>query len=263
MTNTTTMGSLRELQKLDRRIDELQEKIREFDPLLAEVEEPALRLEDELGKAADRLEQMKTDARRLERGAQDKRARADGLDERLNQVTNLREQSAVQTELDMVRRAVEAEEQEALQLLEQVRRNELAVDELRENAEEARTQVEPRQKEMLEQREELREEIGELSVRRDAVLEMLGSRERQVYESFHASGRTVVVSPLTEDGVCGNCFGLVPLQQQNEIRRGEGLHRCEACGVILTDEPDVDLDAPAAEAEESSEEESSEDSGDS
>lgn len=253
MTNTT-MGSLRELQTLDRRVKEIREKITAFDPLLLEVEEPALRLEDEHSKAATRLEQMRTDTRRLERNAEDKRARAKRLDERLNQVSNLREQTAVKTELDLVQRAIEADEHEALQLMEQIRRNEIVVDELAESSSEARADVLPRQEALLSERAELKERLEELSARREELMSLLDDRELRVYESFHASGRSVVVAALTEDGVCGHCFGLIPLQQQNEIRRGEGLHRCEACGVILTNEPEpVEPDPPASEAEADSE----------
>jgi predicted nucleic acid-binding Zn-ribbon protein len=36
------------------------------------------------------------------------------------------------------------------------------------------------------------------------------------------------------DGACGNCFSVIPLQLQNEVRRGGAMVRCEACGVILT-----------------------------
>ncbi len=247
MTNTT-MGSLRELQGLDHRMREIRKAITGFDPLLAEVEEPALRLEDEHSKAAERLEQMRTDTRRLERNAADKRERAERLETRLNQVTNVREETAVKTELDMLSRAIEADEQEALQLMEQVRRNELHVDELAEQSTEAREDVLPKQEEYLNEREALREQLAELSARRDVILETLGTRERQVYESFHNSGREVVVAPLTEDGVCGNCFGLIPLQKQNEIRQAEALHRCEGCGVILTSEPEPEPELPEGSA---------------
>ena len=58
---TSTMGSLRELQSLDRRIRDLNAEIAEFDPQLAEVEDPALRLEGELEQLHRRLEQMRED----------------------------------------------------------------------------------------------------------------------------------------------------------------------------------------------------------
>lgn len=237
MTNAT-VGSLRELQKIDEEVRSTRDQIEAFDPQLAEVEEPALRLESELDRNRERLDQMRADARRLERGAADKQARARRLDERLNQVSNLREEAAVRTELDLIRRAIEADEQEALQLLEQVRRAELALEELENRTAEARAEVEPNQEAMLEEREGLRQRLGELGARRAVLLETLGEAERRVYESFHGSGRQVVVASLTEDGACGACFGMVPLQLQNEIRQGNRMLRCESCGVILTSEPE-------------------------
>jgi predicted nucleic acid-binding Zn-ribbon protein len=233
MTNTT-MGALHEIQKLDDRIRELEEGVRAFDPRLAEVEEPALELEGELGRIEERLAQMESDARRLERSADDRRARASRLDERLEKVQNLREEAAVRTELDLINRAIEADEHEALQLMDRIRRAEIARDEVREAAELARSQVGPEQESLLAERSELERELDVLRGKREGLLEAVTGAERRVYESFHASGRSVVVAPLLEDGACGHCFGMVPLQVQNEIRHTEHLIRCEACGVILT-----------------------------
>lgn len=235
MTNTT-MGALHEIQKLDDRIRELEEGIRAFDPRLAEVEEPALELEGELGRIEERLSQMETDARRLERSADDRRARAERLESRLEKVQNLREEAAVRTELDLVKRAIEQDEHEALQLMDRIRRAEIARDEVREGAELARSQVEPQQEALLAERADLDQELGALKAKRDGLLDAVTGEERRVYESFHASGRSVVVAPLLDDGACGHCFGMVPLQVQNEIRHTDHLIRCEACGVILTAE---------------------------
>lgn len=239
MTNLT-MNALREVQELDNRIRDLKRRISAFDPQLAEVEEPALKLEAEASQIRERLEQMRSDARRLERAADDKRARAAKMDERLGRVSNLREEAAARTELDLIRRALEADDKEALQLMEQISRAEIALDELDRRAQEARTEVEPRQEELLSARSELQDEMDEVRSRRDAALESVGDRERRVYDAFRSSGRTVVVASLTPDGACGNCFGMIPLQLQNEIRRDADLIRCENCGVIVT---------PAAEGE--------------
>jgi uncharacterized protein len=246
---TSTMGSLRELQRLDRRIRDITTEIEGFDPQLAEVEDPALRLESELEQLRRRLEQMAEDQRRLHRSEEEKKERSAKLEERLNQVSNLREEAAVKAEADMLRRALDADEKDRLQLAEQIRRAELTEEEVAGKAGEARAEVEPRQAALLSQRTELRETLAELRVRRDAILELLSSAERRVYQSFHASGRLIVVATLTEDGACGNCFNVVPLQLQNEIRSGAaGLVRCEGCGVILTaeaePEPEPETEAP-------------------
>ncbi len=236
---TSTMGSLRELQRLDRRIRSMLAEIEGFDPQLAEVEDPALRLESELEQLRRRLEQMEEDQRRLHRSAEEKKERAAKLEDRLNQVSNLREEAAVKAEADMLRRALDADEKDRIQLAEQIRRAELAEEEVAGRAGEARAEVGPRQASLLARRTELRDAVAELRARRDAVLEMLSPSERRVYQSFHASGRLVVVATLTDDGACGNCFNMVPLQVQNEVRGGgAGLVRCEGCGVILTAEPE-------------------------
>lgn len=251
MTNTT-LTSLQELQKLDDRIQELEEAMAAFEPRLAEIEEPALALESELEKLETRLAQMETDARRLERAADDKRARAVRLDERLEKVQNLREEAAVSTELDLIKRAIEADEQEALQLLDQIRRSELQAQELRTGVEETRSEVEPAREALAREQDEIEEELARIRARRDELLQDVQGKERKVYEAFHEKGRSVVVSPLLDDGACGNCFSVIPLQTQNEIRTGSEMVRCEACGVILS----ASLEATGLGAEET------EDSGD-
>ncbi|MCK5651999.1 MAG: hypothetical protein KAJ42_11505, partial [Gemmatimonadetes bacterium] len=113
--------SLEELQGIDQRMDEVRKRIAEFDPLLSEVEEPVLILEGEVTTTHSRLQEMKVEERRLELSADEKRARMKQLQERMNSVRNIREEAAVQTELDLLRRALDADEQEALTLLDQIR----------------------------------------------------------------------------------------------------------------------------------------------
>jgi predicted nucleic acid-binding Zn-ribbon protein len=181
---------------------------------------------------------MKADVRRLERASDDKRARAEKLDQRMNRVSNLREEAAVHVELDLLKRAIDADEHEALQLIGQIQRTEQTVEELGTSARAARAEVEPRQRTLRADRQAYSERMELLLGRRTEVLAHVGPPERRVYEAFHGSGRKVVVTSLLDDGACGHCFGVIPLQLQNEIRRREGLIRCENCGVILTTEPE-------------------------
>lgn len=242
------MTALRELQRLDRKIRDLLREVEGFDPLLAEVEDPALRLEGDLEQLRKRLEQMRQDRRRLERSAQERRERAQLLDERLNQVTNVREEAAVRTEVEMVRRALEADERDMFQISDQIGRAEGQEAELQAKADAARAEVEPRQAELLERRSRFQGRMASFREVRTTYLEQLGPTERRIYESFHSAGRAVVVTQITDDGACGFCFNVVPLQLQNEIRRGTSLIRCEACGVLLTNEPELPEEESEVEA---------------
>ncbi len=228
------MTTLQDLQKLDEEIRKVRERIQALDEELAGAEEPLMEVQKEAEATRERLTQMKVDERRLESSADEKRARAKKLDDRMEQVRNLREEVAVRAELDIVRRAVEADEQEALGLLDQIRRTEDTLEELEGRVDEAQAELEPRRQELAQERARQEEFLHELTGRREDYVDQIGEGERRVYESFRSSGRSVVVAQLLEDGACGHCFGMVPLQVQNEIRGGAKMVRCEACGVILT-----------------------------
>ena len=232
--NSSNMASLQDLQKLDEEIEGVRKEIRRIEEELAVAEVPLLEAREEAETVRGRLTQMKVDERRLESSADEKRARAKKLDQRMEQVRNLREEVAVRAELDIVRRAVETDEQEALGLLDQIRRTEIALEELDERVAGAEAELEPRRQGLTEERRQHEEKLAELNAQREEFVSRIDEGERRVYESFRSSGRNVVVSELLEDGACGHCFGMVPLQLQNEIRGTGGMIRCEACGVILT-----------------------------
>lgn len=245
--------ALKELQKLDGRIRDARQRIQDFDPLFEEVEEPALILESELGTSRNRLKEMKLEERRLERSVEEKRERITRLDERLGQVRNLREEAAVSAELEMVKRSLQNDEQEALSLIDQVRKGEERVDELEAAFAEASEIVEPKKQALLKDRDDAREELERLEKERAAFAGGMDPNELRIYNAIRSGGRRAAVAELTEDGACGNCFGIVPLQSQNEIRHGETLIRCEACGVILAapepePEPGPEKEKPADEA---------------
>lgn len=267
MTQQTRTG-LKELQRLDMRIHTARERIRDFDPQFEEVEEPVLVLESELGTSRNRLKEMQAEERRLERSTEEKRERVKKLDERLGGVRNLREEAAVSAELEMVRRALQNDEQEAMTLIDQVRKGEERVSELEAAFAEASELVEPKKKALLAEREEAKKDLDLLEKRRESFAAELEREELRIYDAIRGKGQRAAVAELTEDGACGNCFGIVPPQHQNEIRHGDTLIRCEACGVILA-APDPEAaakeEAAAAAAADAanagSEEEGSADAG--
>ena len=225
---------LKELQKLDTRIAEARQRIADFDPRLAEVEEPALQLESELGTARARLQELKLEERRLELATEEKRTRRKRLDERLGSVRNLREEAAVSAELEMVKRALQNDEQEALTLIDQLRKIEDRAGELETNYKAASEHVGPKRDALLAERTEAEKLLEDLRAERARFIAGVNVSELKVYDAIRAGGRHVAVADLTHDGACGHCFGMVPIQLRNEIRHGRQLIRCEGCGVILT-----------------------------
>ena len=227
-------SNLVELQRIDLKILAVQQQIRDFDPLLGEVEEPALVLESDAQKTRARLKEINLEERQLELSVAEKRERQKRLDERLGSVRNLREEAAVSAELEMVKQALQNDEQEALSILDQIRRMEGRLEELDEAITEARGIVGPRLEELISGRDTAEKELGALEQDRENFVHTMDALEIRLYEGIRRGGRVTAVAALTEDGACSHCFGIVPPQLQNEVRHGESLIRCEGCGVILT-----------------------------
>jgi predicted nucleic acid-binding Zn-ribbon protein len=247
MTEQTRSG-LRELQRLDDAILSVRDRVKELERRLAEVEKPAQDLDGEVGTTRSRLQEMRVEERRVEMAGDEKRDRMKKLEDRLNSVRNVREESAVTAEIEMVRRARESDEQEALSLLDQIRRLEDRLEEQSGALEEARSEVAPRRKEFEAEREAALAESARLEEERNAFARTLPEAEIRIYDAIRVGGRRAL-APLTEDGACGNCFTVIPPQIQNEIRHGTQLIRCEGCGVILGAPLPEDLEPAAEEAE--------------
>ncbi len=255
-----TRSHLKQLQQLDIRLVEADQAVKDFDPLFEEVEEPALILESDLNNTKKRLQEMKIEESRLELSVDDKGDRAKRLEERLGSVRNLREEAAVSTELDMVKRALQSDEQEALTLLDQIRKLDDRLAEVEEAFAEADKLVGPARDELIVKRDEAKAVLVSLQAEREAFVGGMDAGELRMYEAIRKGGSRAAVADLTEDGACGNCFGIVPLQFQNEIRHGTSLIRCEACGVILAaPDPEAPVEEAPAPAEEAADDDAPED----
>ncbi len=232
---------LLELQTMDGKIRETRDRIDSYDPALEEVESPALRLARDVGVTERRLRDLRLEERRLRLAAEEKQARVHRLEERLNLVKTVPQEAAVQAELGLVRRALDQEETEVVNLLDQISRFEERLEDQRLETEEARSAVGPRREELLAERELALAEVASLEARREEFAAAIDPRHLRAYDHLARGGRRLAVAPMTEDGACGACFSVIPLQLQNEVRTRAPLIRCEACGVIVT--------APAAPPE--------------
>jgi len=231
-----TRTSLKDLQDLDQEIAAVRLTSEGFEPLLEEVDAPVLRLEQEVEALEKRLTDIKLEENRIELTIEERRVRAAKLQGRMEAVRNVREEAAVHAELEMVRRALASEEQEALSLLDQIKRLEERHEEQEAAYREALAEVEPRRKTLVQEQAETESKLETLQADRDAFAAGIDSGERRIYDSIMAGARDVALAELTQDGACGNCYNMVPLQIQNRIRHTEEMIRCEGCGVILTPE---------------------------
>jgi uncharacterized protein len=228
--------ALLELQALDNEIEQAKSVVAQFGPKLESVEAPVKTLDRETEALRGKLVEIRKDARRLEISAESKRDKLRQYEERATRVRNEREQAAVRTELDLVRRATDADEQEALELMDQVKRTDLKVDDMDRQLAKLRADLAPQREEVLAARTEAETSLAALQEQRQNQVIRIDATALRLYERVHSGRNRRALAPLTLDGACGQCFNVLPVQQQSEIRAARTLMRCEACGVILYSE---------------------------
>jgi hypothetical protein len=225
--------ALLSLQDLDTEIIQARARLLEFEPLLKDVDQPLTALEAEVVATRGRLGEMREKARKLESAAETKRGRLRAYEERLMRVRNSREEAAARVEMDLIRRAADADDQEALEMMEQRTRTDLKLDDMEKQLEKVRAETAPRRDDLLRAQQEAQQQLAQLQDRRQNHAIRLDKATLRLYERVRSGRATTVLAPLTNEGACGHCFNILPVQEQSEIRNGNVLRRCEACGVIL------------------------------
>jgi predicted nucleic acid-binding Zn-ribbon protein len=226
-------ASLLTLQELDDEIARTEARLEEFGPKLEALEAPIAGFADEVEATRLRLQELRHDVSRLERAAEQNKARLQVYEDRLMRVRNVREEAAARAEMDLVRRALEADVAELQQQSEQATRTDLRLDEMSLHLARLREEVGPQRKQLEAERREVEDALAVLKDRRENHALRLDTPARRLYERVRTGRTHRVLAPLTEEGACGNCFNVLPLQEQADVRRGQALCRCEVCGVIL------------------------------
>ncbi|HEX6559429.1 MAG TPA: C4-type zinc ribbon domain-containing protein [Longimicrobiales bacterium] len=222
-----------QLQDLDLEIENAQARVAQFTPRLGEVRAPITTIEQEAEGVRSKLEDLRKQQKKLEHGLNNKRDRLRIFEEKAAKARNIRDEAAARTDMDFVKRAVEAEQAEADEVNDQVRRHDMRLDELQRTVEKTREDLQPRVQEIEAERDEAAQSLKVLQDKRATAALHIDKASVRLYERVRSGKRKLALAPLTQDGACGSCYNVLPPQEQAEIRQGTSLRRCEACGVIL------------------------------
>ncbi len=228
-----THEALIELQQIDDDISKAQAHAAGFEERFREVEAPLRTLENEVEALRTRVSDLKQQILKLETGAQNKRERQHAYEQRIERTKSRMEEAAARAEIDLIRRATEADVAEARDVGQELTRAELRLGELEKQVEKVREEVAPKRDELQQESDAAESEVATLRERRAGQVGRIDRAALTLYERVRGRKARRALAPMTPEGACGNCFNMLPLQEQTEVRREDALRRCEACGVIL------------------------------
>jgi predicted nucleic acid-binding Zn-ribbon protein len=228
-----TFEALRTLEKIDHQIEAFANQLDELAPELSasgqRIAEMKARAEM-LTKKADRVELR---LRKFERASQAGRETLKRLQQRAQEVQNLKQHTAVRAETDAARRNLEAAEDDLLDAMQEAEEARGALAALARELSEEEAAYEALESETSARRAEIEAEISVQRDRRRNREMRLDADAVRLYESVRGGKTRKVLAPLTQDGVCGHCYTFIPVQRQAEIRGASRLYLCEGCGIIL------------------------------
>jgi predicted nucleic acid-binding Zn-ribbon protein len=216
------------------------------DAVLAQAEERLATLNHETVTLDQVLQQARESVEAARRAAAEGQRRRDDLEtkiesyrtlqerrkQRLEQVRNAKEASALTIELDLARSVMAKEEGEWVRSADAVVQLELKVQTEELNLKAVEAAQAPERAAVGEKRKALEAERDAALQQREASAARIDRQLRSRYDRLRKSRTSDVVVPLV-NGACGGCHTTVPLNRRSQIRSGAVLDGCEACGAIL------------------------------
>jgi uncharacterized protein len=223
---------LLELQAKDAVLSNAEQRLADLNRDAAALDEALQRARASLEVAQKALAEGRRRRDEMEAKIESYRLLQDRRKQRLEQVKNAKEASAVMAELDLARSVMAKEESDWVRTADGVVQLEIRV-----QAEETNLQtIESSQAEeraLLGQRREALEVERAAALReREASAATIDRPLRTRYDRLRRSRSSDVVVPLV-GGACGGCHTAVPLNRRSQIKAGSVIDGCEACGAIL------------------------------
>jgi uncharacterized protein len=226
-------AALLALQEMDTEIKGAEARVQEFTPRIDTLDAPVSAIERELTAASAKLEELRAEYARLEGNAQQKEEKLYAHQEKLGKARTSRDEAALRAEVNLIGSALDADRTDIRHVGEQATRTDIRVDELEKQLGKARSEIAAEREQLVAERDAAQLELDQLRDRRENAAVRLDPQSRRLYERLREGRSRMVLAPMTGEGACGNCFNVLPVQEQTEVRRGEALRRCEGCGVIL------------------------------
>jgi len=221
------------LQEMDAEIARAEQRVQDFSPRLEALEAPVRAAEREMTSTQNRLDDFRVEQKRLENAVDRNRDRLNAYQEKMYKLRGTRDEAVVRAEMDLVRRAADADAVDLKSAAEQATRTDMKVDDLIRNLDKLQNDIKGEAGELVAARTAVEDEVAELRAKRENLAVRLDEPSRRLYERLRLGRRKMVLAPLTAEGACGSCFNILPVQEQVQVRQGKTLHRCEGCGVIL------------------------------
>lgn len=225
------LDALLSLQVTDLRIADLERQLEALLPRVRDLERKRQAKAEAVERAANAVQMEGRRQQELERRI----AQHTQLQERnvgqMDHVRNVREAGAATAQLDVTKRIIAEDEQEARITRERIAALQATVDELQLELEELDQEIETAHSEVAERRAEIETELTEARAEREGKAALVSRTMLGKYDRIR--GRRASALYAVRGQSCGHCDTAIPLHRRSQMHSAGNIEVCEACGVLL------------------------------
>lgn len=220
------------LQERDRAIEAIRGELAAFDPELGQLDAALAEARAQLDAAQHGIVDAETRRVQLEEKIENFRQMQERRRQRLEWVRGAKEAATLMAELDLGRSVLAREEAEWMRSADRMQEAGTRASEAERVFEEIKTSQAPRREEIAARQAECNDRLVVAQAERSTVAKQLSKSVLVQYERIRR-GRAPMALYAVHGDACGHCLTAVPMHRRQELRTGQGVVMCEACGVMI------------------------------
>ncbi len=226
------LKTLLALQEDDRAIMAIEAELAALEPELAQLDAVLAQLNDELGRAQGDLTEADGKREELEGRIETYRVMQERRRQKLEWVRGAKEASALMAEIDLARGVLAQEETEWIRSADGVQAIQTREKEAEERAIVEKESQAARRTEIEGVQNDCKARLAKARKQRELTAKNVEAKLLALYGRI-LTGRAPLAMYELHSDACGHCFTAMPMHLRQQIRRGDVVATCEACGVII------------------------------
>ncbi|MEW5994831.1 MAG: C4-type zinc ribbon domain-containing protein [Candidatus Zixiibacteriota bacterium] len=226
------LEQLLKLQIIDYDLGELDRSKEYLPDMMDNLNKEIIEARERLETATRLLEEAKIRHKHLELEVSAKEAELEKYQKQMMTIKTNKEYDALVAEIDAVKSVISEKETELLQTMEQLSELEEKMPELKQQLDRVEENDSRQLKILQEKIDTIGEKVSSKEAERRAITTSIPRQTLSLYERVRrGKGGAVVV--VVRKRSCSACHNALTPQKVQEIRRGDRIHTCDACGRLL------------------------------
>ncbi len=226
------LEKLLKLQIIDYDLGELERSKEYLPDMMENLNREIKEAQEKLENAIAALEEAKVQQKNLEVEIAAKEAELEKFQKQMMTIKTNKEYDALVAEIDAVKTAISEKETELLKVMETITQLEEEIPQFREQHERIQENDSKQLKILQEKIDSIGDKISSKELERNSITSSIPRPTLAIYERVRkGKGGTVVVAVKKRS--CSACHNTLTPQRVQEIRRGDKIYTCDACGRLL------------------------------